>query len=342
MLSATLWYTRKAALTRHPLAVLELLRRQHVTARRSGALDAEQVVIPDRQCALTPAGFIDGLGDRHRRGDAVPALRRHGARRDLADEGLLTGWCPGRAPRKPAGCSWCRTAWRPRTKRRRRHPPSPAAPGWPPCPPAVLCPARVPVPALDAVPARPALPGPRRGTSPRRGTVRAAEPARAGRSRLRLVAAPGRAIPAGCGAGCPRTGRRAVARRHARPRHHAWHGHHALHARASRSARCAHHPGRTFLSRRAARVPCPIRSPCPALLSGQHWPSGWLLDVSVAVWVPGTAASPALAVTASGWPGSWIPAVSAGGSRSAGRGRAPCRRAADPPGRRCSPPDSRR
>ena len=82
----------KGSAHRHPLTVLELLRRQHVTARRSAALDAEQVVIPDRERALTPAGFVDCLGDRHRRRDAIrPALRRDGARRELANEGLLTG-----------------------------------------------------------------------------------------------------------------------------------------------------------------------------------------------------------------------------------------------------------
>ena len=50
-------------------------------------------------------------------------------------------------------------------------------------------------------------------------------------------------------------------------------------------------------------VPRPAVRPTPAI---------WLLlDVSTAVWVPGTAASPALAVAASGWPGSGILAVSA-------------------------------
>ena len=48
-------------------------------------------------------------------------------------------------------------------------------------------------------------------------------------------------------------------------------------------------------------VPRPAVRPAPAI---------WLLlDVSTAVWVPGTAASPALAVAASGWPGSGILAV---------------------------------
>jgi hypothetical protein len=76
---------------RNRLAVLDLLRRQRVAARRAGALDSEQVVICAGQSALTPGGFLDGLGNRHRCWDTVRLLRGNRARCDFADERLLSG-----------------------------------------------------------------------------------------------------------------------------------------------------------------------------------------------------------------------------------------------------------
>jgi len=75
----------------HELSVDHLLCWLLVAAGRTGALDPEQVVIIGRQYALAPAGLVDRLGDRDRRGHAVPALSGHGAARDLLDEGLLGG-----------------------------------------------------------------------------------------------------------------------------------------------------------------------------------------------------------------------------------------------------------
>ena len=74
---------------RHQLPVLVLLRRQRIAAGRARALDAEQVVVLGRQRALAPARLVDRLGDRHRCGDTVLALRGDGSGRDLANERLL-------------------------------------------------------------------------------------------------------------------------------------------------------------------------------------------------------------------------------------------------------------
>ena len=66
---------------------------------RPGALDPEQVVIPDGQAALAPSGFVNGLGNSHCGGDAVLALRRDRARRDFVDECLPGGHVLGRRHR---------------------------------------------------------------------------------------------------------------------------------------------------------------------------------------------------------------------------------------------------
>jgi hypothetical protein len=71
---------------RHELAILVLLSRLRIAARRAIALNSEQIVVSGRQAAQAPAGLIDGLGNRHRRGDAVLALRGHRARRDRSDK----------------------------------------------------------------------------------------------------------------------------------------------------------------------------------------------------------------------------------------------------------------
>jgi hypothetical protein len=60
-------------------------------ACRTGALDAEQVVVLAGQTARAPARLVDGLGDRYRCGHAVPALRRYRAWRDGRDKRLLRG-----------------------------------------------------------------------------------------------------------------------------------------------------------------------------------------------------------------------------------------------------------
>jgi hypothetical protein len=75
----------------HELTVDHLLRRLFVTAGRTGSLDPEKVVVIGRQDALTPAGLVDGLGNGDGGRHAVLALGRHGAVRDLVDEGLLGG-----------------------------------------------------------------------------------------------------------------------------------------------------------------------------------------------------------------------------------------------------------
>jgi hypothetical protein len=74
---------------RYGLPVDHLLRGLHVAACRSTAFDAEQVVVPGGQEALPPAGLVDGLGDRDRRGDPVLALGSHGTLGHGLDEGLL-------------------------------------------------------------------------------------------------------------------------------------------------------------------------------------------------------------------------------------------------------------
>ena len=84
-------------------AVLILLGRQRIAAGRASALDAEQVVIPDRQLALAPARFVDGLRDRHRRGNAVFPLGRNRSWRDVADERFLRVDVLGRS-RSGHGC----------------------------------------------------------------------------------------------------------------------------------------------------------------------------------------------------------------------------------------------
>ena len=89
----------------HPLAILVLSCRPWVAARGARAFDAEQVVIFGGQLALAPARFLDGLGDRHRRGDAVPALRGNRSRCDFTDERLLGWLC--RAEASSAGAGWC-------------------------------------------------------------------------------------------------------------------------------------------------------------------------------------------------------------------------------------------
>jgi hypothetical protein len=75
----------------HDPAVDDLLRRLCVGARGAGPLDPEQVVVAGREDTLAPAGFVDGLRDRHRGGHAVLALRRHGTARHRPDEGPLGG-----------------------------------------------------------------------------------------------------------------------------------------------------------------------------------------------------------------------------------------------------------
>ena len=75
----------------HELAVDHLLCGLHVAACWPGSLDPEQVVVVGRQGALTPAGFVDGLGDRDGGRYPVLALGGHGTPRDLLDEGLLDG-----------------------------------------------------------------------------------------------------------------------------------------------------------------------------------------------------------------------------------------------------------
>jgi hypothetical protein len=47
-------------------------------------------VVSGGQAALPPARFIDGLSDRHGRGDAVRALRGDRAGHDFADKRLLS------------------------------------------------------------------------------------------------------------------------------------------------------------------------------------------------------------------------------------------------------------
>jgi len=71
---------------RDPLAILVLLRRQCIAARRAGALDSEQVVVSACQAAVAPAGFVDGLRNRHRGGNAVSVLAGNRSGRDLGDE----------------------------------------------------------------------------------------------------------------------------------------------------------------------------------------------------------------------------------------------------------------
>ena len=107
--------------------------------------------------------------------------------------------------------------------------------------------------------ARPlSLPGARSGPGPGRRTGPPCVASPPGRARPCRGTRPGRVTPTGRRAlpGCParRPGARgrAAACRHARPSHNAGHGRRALHAGVPRPARCAHHPGRTFLSRRAA------------------------------------------------------------------------------------------
>ena len=74
---------------RHGLPVDHLLRGLHVAACRATALDAEQVVVPGSQEALSPAGLVDGLGDRHGGGDPVLALGSHRTLGHGLDKGLL-------------------------------------------------------------------------------------------------------------------------------------------------------------------------------------------------------------------------------------------------------------
>jgi hypothetical protein len=76
---------------RDRLAVLDLLRRQRIAARRAGALDSEQIVIRGGQGALTPGRLLDRLGNCHRCRDTVVLLRGNRARCDFADERLLSG-----------------------------------------------------------------------------------------------------------------------------------------------------------------------------------------------------------------------------------------------------------
>ena len=154
---------------RHPLAVLVFTRWLHVGASRPSALDAEQVVVPDRQHALTPSRFVDRLGNRHRGRDAIPALCGHGTRRHLADESLLGGGLqdlsrgrvvPGVRGRRRRGRTARRViGHRLQARDRRRAGPLAVA-----CPLAV--PARWPLPALVPVPGRDAVAA-RDGVPPR-------------------------------------------------------------------------------------------------------------------------------------------------------------------------------
>ena len=284
---------------RHPLTVLELLRRQHVTARRSGALDAEQVVIPDRERALAPARFVDRLGDRHRRRDAVPALRRDGAWRDLADEGLLAavpGTCAALGRRVVPGVRGSRRRRRAKGRAEGRSQDAPSAacsPGIAAVPARCPLPARVLVPALEAVLGRPVL-LPRPAVLPRRAWNSTAP---------RMPAAPGcparpRLAARDCRAGHACAGRRAVARhRHASVGHHAWHRHHALRAGAPVPPAVPTILAVPFLAAvpRPRAVPGAVAVPRPGVRPAL---AIWLARRQCSRLVPGTAASPTLAVTA--------------------------------------------
>ena len=100
-----------------PLAVLVFLRRQRVAARRAGALHAEQVVILAGQQAVAPVRLLDGLGDGHRRGHPVAALRGDRAGGHRVDERLLR-----RAVSAGGGAGGLAAGGRRRTRPRRRWP----------------------------------------------------------------------------------------------------------------------------------------------------------------------------------------------------------------------------